>query len=216
MGGFYKGNFLGLIYQNTQQLLKLSFSFSLYKYLQDDKSLFYIIRKFGILFGMNTFIDLALHPIHLFQSRIILQHKNKKLRVWPTFKDMVKETYLRREIWNGATLNIPINFFLAFSQIAFMENNKSPSMVFHVLSSLILTYPFLTLMRRKMCQSSKRGMLPISNINKNAYSKYESFFNLYRGFSGFSFVHISIFGLGALLNQINPVFFSNDSEKNIH
>ena len=108
MLGFYKGNGIGLIYTLTQGTLKsLSNGFvTRYGELTDR-------NKLVLSLGLSTIIDIALQPLHVVQSRLILQDRRKNFLTYPTALDAFKSIYKQNRLFAGAIGHIPINIALA-------------------------------------------------------------------------------------------------------
>ena len=116
------------------------------------------------VFSMYTLIDMALHPLQTLQTRLILQNRHKKLALYRNSFEFFKG---RRLFFQGVFLHIPKNF-LIISSMSLSQNSQisrylGENSIFLISNfcATFLSFPFMTLMRRLMCQDSQPFMLEI-------------------------------------------------------
>jgi hypothetical protein len=112
---FYKGN------------LTRCTHFLLYHRLSADAKAAVQADKFGIqkpitsmhpLFqelALSCCLDMALHPFHLAEARLVMQNKSKNFRIYQGgFVDVWKRS--PSEVFRGVMCHLPRNFFIALSK----------------------------------------------------------------------------------------------------
>ncbi len=159
--GLYKGNFISIwhIWLGTMTKLKAGF------FIEKSFNFSGITKEISI-FLMYTIIDMGLHPLQTLQTRLILQNRHKKLALYRNSFEFFKQGFNRKSLFfQGVFLHIPKNFFIISSmglcQNTIISRNLSQNSQFLIsnLLATFLSYPFMTLMRRLMCQDSMPFML---------------------------------------------------------
>jgi hypothetical protein len=210
--GFYKGNALGLFHLFMTNNLKFQVIWptqqtALLKHEEmSDGARFLYYTVTGCL------VDSIFQPLHVLQSRFILQNRLAKFYTYKSvigaFKKHITSGGLG-EFWQGNLANIPKNMILggAFDQNTLTMN---PILWFAtVVGSAWMVYPFLTVQRRLECQSETGGMI------KKRYSgvvhglrlvkQEEGIRGLYRGFAGFLMVN-SLVTLAAFYTMFGVLY----------
>lgn len=195
--GFYKGNGIGLIYALTQGTLKsLSNGFvTRYGELTDR-------NKLVLSLGLSTIIDIALQPLHVVQSRLILQDRRKNFLTYPTALDAFKSIYKQNRLFAGAIGHIPINIALA-GVLGVAPKFSTNVFLLGTYLSALCTYPIMTVMRRLECVSNDKGMIRLDY--KNYQNTFKTIFHnqgikgFYQGFSAnlFLLTSLTLFTLGS-------------------
>ena len=211
-----------MLHSTTQQLAKIGVFYPFYYYTErqgENTMNFYL--KAGLLFSLNSLIDIILHPLHFAQSRFILQNRNPNNSLYHSLRHFVSNHRPNwRETYNGALNHIPINLLLSLTQVLMMENRPYESILINIICSTVLVYPFLTVMRKMECASNKRGMLSpeYSSIQKTFEIVYREtgVRGFYRGILGFGMINVMTSLLGILIARMNPLYmtFSGHAEHN--
>lgn len=209
--GFYKGNTFGIMHSVLQHTLRMNAGYPLV--IQESKRLtdFRWHTKFAYFFTTNTIIDLLLHPLHLAQSRFVLQNRrvsNCLYRSIPHFFASHRGKW--RGLWNGWEANVPMNLLIAGSYCMMQERQPYLSMALSLLSSTLFLYPFHTMMRRRECLADERGMVagrlpPFLSHLRTIWST-EGVRGFYHGFGGFLAVNIMLFTIGLQLQRHKPQY----------
>lgn len=162
-----------------------------------------------IVYALSTlFIDIALHPLHLAQSRYILQDRRKAFSTYNNIFELWTSTLKSRSFFAGILGHLPINMFILGCYVLPSNSNLTEILTVGYLP-ILLTHPLLTVMRRIECQSNDKGMLPYKYKGyMNAFAtifREEGFKAFYRGF-GANFVLVT------LLSGINMISLDSSTD----
>ena len=109
--GFYKGNGVRTAHIILFHKLNTDLSF----FMEDNlpPHVFQELKSKPLLkeFLLATTLDTLLHPLHLAETRFIMQNRRTNFSVYQSFPDLVKKSW--KEIGRGITLHIPRNFMIA-------------------------------------------------------------------------------------------------------
>ena len=187
--GLYKGNMTGVIYHWLGTTLKLKGAFAI-----EDIGVERVgLPKQAALFGIYTLIDMVLHPIQTLQSRLILQNANPKLAPYPTISTFFREGFNRKSLFfQGVFLHLPKNLLiLGILNLNLRQFDQNQLFILTNVLANVASYPFMTLMRRMMCQDDgKPGLLERryknSRMGFRTILREEGLFKgMFRGFGGF-------------------------------
>jgi len=106
--GFYKGN--GVRCAHIITFHKLNTEISL-RYEEELKRLRAV--PLASEFLLSTAIDMLLHPLHLAESRFILQNRNKQFQAYSSLYDMMRKS--PAEFARGISLHAPRNMCIALT-----------------------------------------------------------------------------------------------------
>lgn len=162
-------------------------------------------------FVTNLFVDLIIHPLHLAQSRFLLQNRFKNCALYQSFFDFFRSFRNRKMmIFNGWEGNIAINFFLSLNFCLVKESMPYESIALNFMTSTFILYPFLTIIRRRECVAKERGMiygdLPKFGEHVKMIYQFEGLKSFYRGFGGFFAIHSAILGFRLYLEKEQSIF----------
>lgn len=190
--GFYKGNLTGLIHLFATTNIKFALwpSTTFFNIQELDN-----VYRYAYYTLTGTLIDTCFQPLHVMQSRFILQNRTNKLFTYKSLLHAVKKhTSSNRgsEFFQGNLANLPRNLFLGGN---FERNEINQEPVFWlagmVLSGLLI-YPITTVQRRLECQSEFQNMISkkyTGTLNGlKVIMKEEGVRGLYRGFFGYCMV----------------------------
>ena len=187
--GLYKGNMTGVLYHWLGTMLKLKGAFLIEDIWVERRGL----PKQATLFGIYTLIDMVLHPIQTLQSRLILQNANRKLATYPTVSSFFREGLPRKSMFfQGVFLHLPKNLLiLGILNLNIRQFDQNQLFILTNVFANVASYPFMTMMRRMMCQDDgKPGML--ERRYENARMSFRTilreeglFKGMFRGFGGF-------------------------------
>ena len=111
--GFYKGN--GVRCMHIFMFHKLNSEFN---FLSEELFPNYIktIKQIPCAkeFLLTCSIDMLLHPLHLAESRFIMQNRFPNFSIYGSLFSLFKRQY--SEIFRGILMHIPRNFFIALSK----------------------------------------------------------------------------------------------------
>merc|ERR1712194_42540 len=194
--GFYKGNGLGLVHLFFTNNLKFMAIWPAEKNALLKHEELTDIARLGYYTATGIAVDTIFQPLHVLQSRFILQNRLAKFYTYKSVLAAGKKHMASGglgEFWQGNLANIPKNILLGgmFDQNALTQN---PGVwIFTVFGSAWAVYPFLTAQRRLECQSQVGGMLTkrYSGVLHalRLIRQEEGFRGLYRGFLGFCAVN---------------------------
>lgn len=150
-----------------------------------------ITAKISTIFFFSNVIDLAIHPLHVAQSRFILQNRLPGFSSYQNFLHFIRLHFTQGyEIYKGCSGLVPINFV---NSVMLGMTIRDPSLKAYGIASILstlLTYPVYTAMRRFECQSDRPGMIPkrYKNIwhGLKLIANEEGVKGLYRGFVAYS------------------------------
>lgn len=187
--GLYKGNMIGVIYHWLGTTLKLKGAFGMEDIGVEKMG----IPKQAVLFGIYTAIDMVIHPLQTLQSRLILQNANRKLAPYPKIYTFFHEGMHRKNLFfQGVLLHLPKNLLiLGILNLNLRQFDQNQLFILTNVMANVASYPFMTLMRRMMCQDDgKPGMLERRYVNSRmgfrTILREEGLFKgMFRGFGGF-------------------------------
>lgn len=205
--GLYKGNLTNVFYLWIGTIMKVRSGIFL-----DDQKLRFLSRELS-LYLLYTSIDIALHPLQSLQTRLILQNRNKKMALYRNVSEFFKAGFKRKGLFfQGALIHLPKNFFIIaimnLNQVKAISNVSNQNSLF-ILSSIlanVVSYPFITLMRRIMCQDLEPFMLERRYIGmKDGFKKMIKEEGVlkgpWRGFGGFFVVSSFMLALNFTYHQ---------------
>ncbi|CAD8158641.1 unnamed protein product [Paramecium octaurelia] len=186
---FFKGNLIGIIHLLANSHLKIKLlsdlDFRLGAMWHEGNQL---LRQ-AVILGLVTVSDLVSNPFMLFQSRFILQNRLPNFYLYKNllsaFKKHVRH---KKEYFQGSTTYLYKNGFIFLAQvpIQFSQKLEQFQMLYLYLSYNLISYPFLTIVRRLHCQSTLPGMIPIRYSGPfhalRLITQEEGIRGLYRGF----------------------------------
>ena len=188
--GFYKGNGVGLVYALTQGTLK-----SLSNGFVANYSDWTERNKLIASLGLSTMIDMTLQPLHVIQSRLILQDRRKNFLTYPTVLDAFRSMNAQGRLFAGAVGHIPINIALIGILGSAPKFSANVFLLGSYLSALV-TYPVMTVMRRLECVSPDKGMIrPDYRTYRDAFRTIlydQGIRGFYQGFSANLFLLSSL------------------------
>lgn len=203
--GFYKGNGIGIIHTLINGFFKSIGNFGLLHLDTANNLNLSPTKKIALFSICSTIIDMSLHPLHLTQTRLILQDRRKNFITYKNVIDLWKSAINTKSLYAGVLGHLPLNIIL-FSSYLLPHNTNNPLWSFTGLIPLIFTYPILTIMRRIEAQSNDKGMLPFKYKGftnaLNIIAKEEGVKALYRGFSA-NFLLVSS---GIFLSIVSQVY----------
>lgn len=181
--------------------------------IQESKRLtdFSWYTKFAYFFTTNTVIDLLLHPLHLGQSRFVIQNRHLSSALYRSIPHFfMSHRGNIRSLWNGWEANVPLNFLIAGSYCLMQERQPYLSMALSLLASTLFIYPFHTIMRRRECIANERGMIagtlsPFLSHLRTIWTT-EGIKGFYHGFNGFLTVNVLLFTIGLQLQRHKPQY----------
>ncbi|CAK78974.1 unnamed protein product (macronuclear) [Paramecium tetraurelia] len=177
--GFYKGLGTGILYQITNSQLRY---FLIQKYFNEKKL---IQNLYASLIGMA--VDVLTNPFMLIQSKMIHQNRLPNFRTYRSIYDLLKK---ERNLYKGALGHIYKHIFISLSQMPSIYINDSRLCLSYLLMiQQVVSYPFLTVIRRLHCQGSQPFMLQTNYKGfwdgaKQIYQQ-EGILTFYRGFAAF-------------------------------
>ncbi len=143
--------------------------------------------KLVFFFASKTVVDIFFHPLHLLESRFILQDGRPDLKYYKNFRNTLMKLN-KRDFFKGWLINFPVNILSLIT----MGNTMDPrsDIYFNVLKlslSNTILYPFITVRRRIDCQDyeSTSMLKPRYNNIRHAFKLIyfeEGLKGLYRGF----------------------------------
>lgn len=144
--------------------------------------------KISSVFFLSSLIDICLHPLHVAQSRFILQNRLPGFYSYKNFYQFFQIHYVvGSDLYKGCFGMIPINLVNSILMGLTTQDPTLKTFGISTFISTILTYPIYTAMRRYECQSSRPGMIPVRYKNIRHGLKLiateEGIKGLYRGFS---------------------------------
>jgi hypothetical protein len=151
-------------------------------------------------FMLTCFLDLALHPLFLIETRYMLQNRHPHFSVYKSTKDLLGKSW--RELYRGALLNIPRNFFIALTGLKLTDQLSLTSYYLTTLAFQTLAYPFLTLQKRLESRSALSGLLDNELYNRGraincakTMIKQEGLLSLYKGYTANTFALVLFMSL---------------------
>ena len=113
-------------------------------------------------------IDMFLTPLHVAETRFILQNRSKSFCAYPSVKGFFTNTPLR-DMVRGIFMNIPRNFLVALSGKKIADDSM-PLVNYYgmALLSQTIAYPFLTVQRRMECASKSESLILKGTAFKDA------------------------------------------------
>ncbi|CAD8045664.1 unnamed protein product [Paramecium sonneborni] len=177
--GFFKGLGTGIVYQITNSQLRY---FLIQKYFNEKKL---IQNLYASLVGMV--VDVITNPLMLIQSKMIYQNRLPNFRTYRSFLDILKK---ERNLYKGSLGHIYKHIFICLSQIPSLYINDTRFCLGYLLMiQQVVSYPFLTVIRRLHCQGIKPFMLHTNYIGfwdgvRQIYAQ-EGILSFYRGFGAF-------------------------------
>ncbi len=150
-----------------------------------------VAAKIMAIFFTSSLMDFALHPLHVAQSRFILQNRLPGFFSYKSLHHFFRLHFLQsHEIYKGCWGMLPINLVNSVFLVLTMKDTSIQTYGAASILSTLLTYPIVTAMRRYECQNSRPGMIPVrySNIRHGLklIANEEGVKGLYRGFAAFS------------------------------
>ncbi|CAI2372067.1 unnamed protein product [Moneuplotes crassus] len=209
--GFYKGNLYRHHYMLSTSLLQLNIAHR----LEDRIGSF---RFFCHLFAGIT-ADTLFHPLHLIESRYILQNRIPAFTSYKSLYTLALAT--RFDVYQGVACHIPKNVILAFGYFSIFTAMSPTMFLIKELAIQALIYPIITVMRRIEAQTDRAGMIPQRYINARHCLgltwREEGIRGLYRGFTSFSIgmtLFLALVPLTAYLGSLNnPVMGFRDPDE---
>ncbi|EAR91059.1 carrier protein (macronuclear) [Tetrahymena thermophila SB210] len=204
--GFYKGNFVGLMYTFCNSTLRFNsidmLDYSQYSFYHQGNSL---LRGFS-MFLICSAIDIMCQPLQTIQSRFILQNRLPNFALYKSFLDVFKRHKRQPfELYKGALGHSIKNAVLAFTWSLYDKDNAKQSFLISTLASHFLTYPVLTAIRRVQCQSNLPGMIPKRYGGTfhalRLIAQEEGVKGLYRGFIAYALAQTFLNGFVFLSNS---------------
>ncbi|CAD8047564.1 unnamed protein product [Paramecium sonneborni] len=177
--GFFKGLGTGIVYQITNSQLRY---FLIQKYFNEKKL---IQNLYASLVGMV--VDVITNPLMLIQSKMIYQNRLPNFRTYRSVFDLLKK---ERNLYKGSLGHIYKHIFISLSQIPSIYINDTRFCLGYLLMiQQVVSYPFLTVIRRLHCQGIKPFMLNTNYSGfwdgaKQIYAQ-EGVLSFYRGFAAF-------------------------------
>ena len=130
-------------------------------------------------FLLSASINMLLHPLHLAETRFILQNRRANFAIYKSSRDLLKNP---GELARGLLLHVPRNFFLALTGMKVSDKISLTSYYGTAIVFNTLSYPFLTLQRRREASSAISGMLENTKTSIITQIKALGFRGLYAGY----------------------------------
>jgi len=103
-------------------------------------------------------IDILLHPLHVAETRFIMQNRVRNFAVYHSLFDLFRKSY--SELARGILTHIPRNFFVALTGLKLTDQVSTTSYYMTTIVFQALAYPFLTIQRRQEARSAQKfGLL---------------------------------------------------------
>ncbi len=205
--GFFKGNCFRILHSVLQHTLRMNAGYPLV--ILDSKRLteMPIFAKFSYFFTTNLLIDLIIHPLHLGETRFVLQNRMERLALYQSIPAFVRSFRGRwGRMWQGWEANVPLNLATAAAYSLIAEKRPYESMALSFICSNIVAYPLYTVMRRREVVSSQRGMvagsLPPFRTHVSEIWQTEGYRGFYRGFIGYMVVQMISVAFGIQLQRV--------------
>lgn len=165
------------------------------------------LSKLTVVTIFSTALDMIFHPLHLVQSRYILQDRRKDFYTYKNILGVWGSAIKTRSLFAGVQGHLFINT-ITYGCLIIPKSSDFTMLVLGTFLPSIITYPLITVMRRLECQSTDKGMLPFMYKNyRNALYKIfkdEGYRGFYRGF-GINFAFLSLItAINMLSNSESP------------
>lgn len=204
---FFKGNCFRISHSVLQHTLRMNAGYPLI--ILDSKRVTEIpfFAKFSYFFATNLLIDLVIHPLHLGETRFVLQNRLERLALYQSIPHFFRSFRGQwRRMWQGWEATVPLNLTIALAYGLANEKRPYESIALSLASSNLIAYPLYTLMRRREAISDQRGMvarpLPAFRDHVSEIWQTEGYRGFYRGFIGYLTVQMISVILGIQLQRI--------------
>ncbi len=164
--GFYKGNWIGIIYEGCRTLAKVSLINPVFYSDNIRQKETNLGSKIFVVFAFSSLCDIIIQPFHVMQSRFILQNR---LPGFFTYRSIWQ--YLRQNVHNASGMfvgwraTIPTNALFSLATGYASVQSDTWKIVSSFSLSHFLLYPVWTAQRRLECQIKTAGMIPIRYKN---------------------------------------------------
>ena len=158
------------------------------------------------IFTTKMIIDCIFHPLHLLESRFILQDARYDLKFYKNLKHLSNKID-RRQLFQGWRINFPINLVSILNfNLYIKKDNLTMNSIFQFFTNNIILYPLITVRRRLDCQDYNAASMlrpryeGVRHCLKLMFYE-EGFKGLYRGFGAFNLNMFFIYSAIALVGK---------------
>lgn len=168
---FYKGNGLRSIHILLFHKLNTEMTFGMEKIFGQHWKTIKEVPMLSELM-LSCSIDMILQPLHVAESRFILQNRRTNFAAYDSVYNYFRKTPVQ-DMLRGNLIHLPRNFLVALQGLKLTDQIGMVSYFGQVVASQTLAYPFLLLQRRKECLTSSdylrgRGFTGLSELSSTS------------------------------------------------
>lgn len=147
---------------------------------------------------LSCTVDMLLQPLHVAESRLILQNRQTNFSAYRSLIEFMKKTPLQ-DMFRANLLHLPRNCLVALQGLKLTDQVTYASFYGQVIGSQTLAYPFLLVQRRKECLTNSEQLRGrgFTSLVENGSSSFfamarkiyaeEGFRGFYRGYTAYMF-----------------------------